>query len=148
MAKRGFGGLKASLRRLSGGNLMSKGALNQGRGMFAAVTSAMMPPAMPVFNLALGAVGAATALYGASQTYRGDKLLSSANRASRIEAMRQKRAGVAKGASGRSGKAMQRASVGGRRVASAAPAGGDGSVKGYYRVQAGKSVFVSGYQRV
>jgi hypothetical protein len=44
MAKRGFGGLKASLRRLSGGNLMSKGALNQSRGMFAAVTSAMMPP--------------------------------------------------------------------------------------------------------
>jgi hypothetical protein len=29
MAKRGFGGLKASLRRLSGANLMSKGALNQ-----------------------------------------------------------------------------------------------------------------------
>lgn len=62
---------------------------------------------------------------------------------------RTARAHVAKGAAKRSGKAIEASnrSGGSLRVASA-QSSGNGSVKGYYRQQAGKSVFVSGYQRV
>lgn len=144
MAKRGFGGLKASLRRLSGANMVRQGKNAQSLGMAMSVGGMFLGPGSGAI---LGLGGAIVAVGGALRTHRGYTTIEGARRIERIETRRAARAGVAKGAAGRSGKAMQRASVGGRRVASAAPSGANGSVKGYYRVQAGKSVFVSGYQR-
>jgi len=145
MAKRGFGGLKASLRRLSGANLRAIGSGRQSLGMTASIAGMFMPPGAGAVVSGLGALYAVT---GAVKTYQGHKLMGAADRAVRIEKMRQARSGVAAGAAKRSGRAIQASNrTGGRRVAAATPQGSNGSVKGYYRQQGGKSVFVQGYSR-
>ena len=117
-------------------------------------------------NMLLGAGIGATALgmpvlsavtFGGSLLARGaaglldsyaNRRVASAQRLERISKFRHSRESVAKGAAQRSGRLIDASNrSGGRRVASAAPAGSNGSVKGYYRQQGGKSVFVQGYSR-